>query len=98
MDVYTYSEARQRLATVLDKAESSGKVLIRRKDGSTFALVPENPPNSPLDVPSITADISTEQIVKLVRKERGKSRIRPRPKVKGASLSAAIIEERKRGR
>ena len=41
MLVYTYSEARQKLARVLDEAESQGKVLIRRKDGRTFALVPE---------------------------------------------------------
>ena len=37
MEVYTYSEARQKLAEVLQQAESTGKVLIRRKDGLTFA-------------------------------------------------------------
>ena len=41
MQVYTYSEARQKLALVLDQAENTGEVLIRRKDGRTFALVPE---------------------------------------------------------
>ena len=41
MQVYTYSEARQKLARVLEQAESAGKVFIRRKDGRTFALVPE---------------------------------------------------------
>ena len=74
MDVYTYSEARQNLSSVLDKAESSGKVLIRRKDGKTYALVPERPTASPLDVPSIKADISTREIVTLVRQERGRIR------------------------
>ena len=74
MDVYTYSEARQNLSSVLDKAESSGKVLIRRKDGKTYALVPERPTASPLDVPSIKADISTQEIVTLVRQERGRIR------------------------
>ncbi len=38
MQVYTYSEARQNLATVQKEAESSGKVIIRRKDGQTFAF------------------------------------------------------------
>jgi len=33
MVIYTYSEARQKLASVLDEAESKGKVLIQRKDG-----------------------------------------------------------------
>jgi hypothetical protein len=74
MNVYSYSEARQCLAGVLDQAASTGKVLIRRKDGSTFALTPERTPNSPLDVPSIDADISTSDLVSLVRKERGRIR------------------------
>ncbi len=38
MHVYTYSEARQKLASVLEQAEATGKVIIRRKDGRTFAL------------------------------------------------------------
>ncbi|MYD61689.1 MAG: type II toxin-antitoxin system Phd/YefM family antitoxin [Gemmatimonadetes bacterium] len=75
MDVYTYSEARQKLASVLDKAESSGKVLIRRQDGRIYALVPERPTASPLDVPSIKADISTQEIVTLVRQERENKRV-----------------------
>ena len=74
MDVYTYSEARQKLSSVLDKAESTGKVLIRRKDGRTYALVPERPTASPLDVPSIEADISTQEVVTLVRQQRRKIR------------------------
>jgi len=74
MNVYTYSEARQRLASVLEKAKATGKVFIRRKDGSTFALTPVSLPTSPLDVPSIKADISTKEIVSLVRKERGRTR------------------------
>ena len=74
MNVYTYSEARQNLSNVLKKAESDGKVLIRRKDGKTYALVPERPTASPLDVPSIKADISTQEIVTLVRQERGRIR------------------------
>ena len=74
MDVYTYSEARQKLATVLDQAAATGKVLIRRKDGTTFALMPERQKKSPLDVPSIRADITTRDLVSLVRKERGRTR------------------------
>jgi antitoxin Phd len=70
MQIYTYSEARQKLASVLDQAESTGKVLIRRKDGRTFALVPEQIPKSPLDVPSIKADISSQEIVDIIRKGR----------------------------
>lgn len=70
MHVYTYSEARQNLAQLLEQAENSGKVLIRRKDGRTFSLVPEKIVSSPLDVPTIKANITTEEIVALVREGR----------------------------
>jgi len=74
MQVYTYSEARQKLSSVLDRAESTGKVIIRRKDGRTFALIPERTCRSPLDVPSIQATVSTKKLVEIVRKERGRAR------------------------
>jgi hypothetical protein len=70
MQVYTYSEARQKLAMILDQAENSGKVLIRRKDGRTFALVPEKVVSSPLDVPSIEAKVTTQEIVDIIREGR----------------------------
>ena len=74
MQIYTYSEARQKLSGVLDKAESTGKVIIRRKDGRTFALTPEQVPDSPLDVPSIKTTVSTKELVRIVRRERGRAR------------------------
>ena len=74
MRVYTYSEARQKLSSVLDKAESMGKVVIRRKDGRTFALTPEQTRRSPLDVPSIRATVRTEELVDIRRKERSRTR------------------------
>ncbi len=70
MQVYTYSEARQKLALVLEQAENTGKVLIRRKDGRTFALTPERSAFSPLDVPSIKAKITTKEIVDIIREGR----------------------------
>jgi len=74
MQVYTYSEARQKLAEVLEQAESSGKVVIRRKDGRTFALIPEKSLSSPMDVPSVKADISTQEIVEIIREGRERGR------------------------
>jgi hypothetical protein len=70
MNVYTYSEARQKLSAVLDSAKRSGKVLIRRKDGSTFCLTPEAGSQSPLDVKGVNTDISTDEIVSFVRESR----------------------------
>lgn len=70
MEIYSYSEARRKLSKVLDEAEVTGKVLIRRRDGRTYALVPERPAGSPLDVPSVRANISTGEIVSLIRSGR----------------------------
>jgi hypothetical protein len=70
MQVYTYSEARQKLAFILEEAESTGKVLIKRKDGRTFALIPEKIPLSPLNVPSIEANITTQEIIDIIREAR----------------------------
>ena len=76
MDVYTYSEARQHLSSLLDEAESTGKVIIRRKDGRRYAVVPELPPVSPLDMPTVETSITVKEMVKLVRRQRvrGKKR------------------------
>ena len=73
MTVYTYSEARQKLAAVLDQAMKEGAVQIRRRDGKTFVIRPEQPKGSPLDVGSIQADITTEEIIHIIRegRERG---------------------------
>lgn len=70
MQVYTYSEARQKLSIVLEQAENKGKVLIRRKDGRTFALIPEKLSTSPLDVPTIKANVTTKELVDIIREGR----------------------------
>jgi len=70
MQVYTYSEARQKLSVVLEQAENTGKVLIRRKDGRTFALIPEKLATSPLDVPTIKANVTTKELVDIIREGR----------------------------
>ena len=49
MRAYTYSEARQNLASLLETAQRDGAVRIRRKDGRSFVLPPETSANSPLD-------------------------------------------------
>ncbi len=70
MNVYTYSEARQNFASVLDTAKRIGKVLIKRRDGTTFAIVPEKDKRSPLDVPGVRTNVSTKEIVRAVRESR----------------------------
>ena len=54
MKSYTFSEARQNFATVLEQARRDGTVRIQRRDGQSFVLLPEQPTTSPLDVAGIT--------------------------------------------
>lgn len=74
MKTYSYSEARQKLASLLDEARARGPVCIRRKDGSTFILRAEKRPGSPLDVPGVRADLAGEEIVHFIRESRKKQR------------------------
>ncbi len=70
MDAYTYSEARQNLATILDRADETGGVLIRRRDGRVFALTPVTDEGSPFDIPGIKTDITRDEIVEAIRESR----------------------------
>lgn len=70
MTTYTFSEARQKLSSVLDKAKKDGEVLVRRKDGSVFVIRPVSPSGSPLDVEGIDIDLTAEEIVDIVREIR----------------------------
>ena len=72
MKVYTYSEARQQLESVLDAAQQDGAVRIRRRDGRTFVLQLETSKSSPLDVEGVDLGISTSDIVSLVRESRSR--------------------------
>jgi antitoxin Phd len=74
MRVYTFSEARQNFASVLERARREGKVKIKRRDGQTFLVQPEDLQRSPLDVPVVKADFSTDEIVKIVRDMRENAR------------------------
>ena len=70
MIVYTYSEARQKLAKLLEQASSVGEVRIRRKDGQTFVIKPEPVKGSPLDVEGIDLGVTTSEIIKFIHEGR----------------------------
>jgi hypothetical protein len=70
MRTYTYSEARQQFAAVLDQAKREGAVCIRRQDGSTFVLQPMLTAASPLDVPGVKSRLARGELVELLRSER----------------------------
>jgi len=68
--VYTFSEARQKFASLLERARREGAVQIKRRDGQVFLVRPQSSPRSPLDVPGIKTDYTTQEIVDIVRKMR----------------------------
>jgi len=68
--VYTYTEARQQLASLLDRALEDGSVQIRRRDGSAFVVSPEKAFASPLEVPCLDLGLSRHEIVAAVREGR----------------------------
>ncbi len=72
MIIYTYSEARQNFSTVLEKAKSEGKVLIKRRDGSSFILSPVSANVSPLDVKGVNKNIDSSEIVEILREMRSR--------------------------
>ena len=69
MTVYTYSEARRRLADVLNIARSE-EVLIKRRGGETFSVIYRKSNKSPFDVPGIQTKATTNDILAAVRESR----------------------------
>lgn len=71
MRIFTYSEARQNLASLLDIAVHE-EVLITRRDGSHFKLTALSAVehSSPFDVPGIKSGVSTGEIIDTLREGR----------------------------
>lgn len=67
MREYTYSEARQNFASVLEVAQRDGAVRIRRRDGRSFVVQPESMGGSPLDVEGVELGVSSAEIVAMIR-------------------------------
>jgi len=72
MKVFTYSQARQALAAVLDAARKE-EVLITRRGGDTFLLTCKTTAKSPFNVPGIKTRATTEDILEAVRDSRSRS-------------------------
>lgn len=68
--VFTYSEARQNLASLLEKAVQEGEVRVKRKDGQVFIIKPETTLGSPLDVEGIDLQLTKEEIVAFIHEGR----------------------------
>jgi prevent-host-death family protein len=69
MKVYTYSEARQRLANILNIARTE-EVIIKRRGGETFSIIFRKSAKSPFDVPGIKTKATTNDILDAVKESR----------------------------
>jgi antitoxin Phd len=71
MKIYTYSEAREKLAAILEESKTE-EVFIRRRKGDMFAIVPKpgRPRRSPFDVPGMGSKLSRQEIIDAVRESR----------------------------
>ncbi len=71
MKVYTYSEAREKLATILEESKTE-EVVIKRRKGDTYKIIPQpqRSPRSPFDVVGLNKRISSEEIVDAIRESR----------------------------
>lgn len=70
MKVYTYSQARQKLAKLLDEARQEGEVQIKRRDGQSFVIKPVQTKTSALDVPGVRTDLCLDDLNDAVRESR----------------------------
>lgn len=67
---YTYTEARQNLASVLLQADQDGEVTITHRDGRKYIVKVAKRNQSPLDVPCISKNLSREEILDSIREGR----------------------------
>ncbi|OGP56399.1 MAG: prevent-host-death protein [Deltaproteobacteria bacterium RBG_13_52_11] len=70
MKIYTYSQARQKLADILEESKTE-EVVIRRRKGDLFAIVPKSRVRrSPFDVGGLRKDITRKEILEAIRESR----------------------------
>lgn len=72
MKVYTYTQARQNLAEVLNQAKQE-EVIIRRRGGDAFVVVPKAREGSPFDVSGVKTRATTKDVLAAVRESRAKT-------------------------
>ena len=70
MREYSFTEARQNFASVLEEAKKEGVICIRKRDGESFFIKPAIPKRSPLDIEGVDLGLSSTEIVDLVREGR----------------------------
>ena len=70
MKTYTYSQARERLANILEESKKE-EIVIRRRKGDMFSILPKTSSRrSPFDVPGLGKKITRKEILEAIRESR----------------------------
>jgi hypothetical protein len=70
MKIYTYSQAREKLADILEESKKE-EVVIRRRKGDTFSIMPKLPiRRSPFDVAGLRKRITRKEILEAIRESK----------------------------
>jgi hypothetical protein len=70
MKIYTYTEARQKLLSLLEQAAKYGEVRIKRRDGQVFIIKPQKRKGSPLAVKGIKRKLTRREILESIEEGR----------------------------
>jgi antitoxin Phd len=63
MNTYTFTEAREKLASLLDQAARDGEVRIKRRDGKVFVIRLQKRLDSPLNVKGLDLKLTRKDIL-----------------------------------
>ena len=72
MREYSFTEARQHFATILDEAKKDGAVCIKKRDGQVFYIKPAKSKRSPFDIKGVNLGVSSSEIVDIIREGRSR--------------------------
>ncbi len=70
MNIYTFTEAREKLASLLDQAAREGEVRIKRRDGQVFVIRLQKRMDSPLNVKGINLKMTRKEILDSITEGR----------------------------
>jgi prevent-host-death family protein len=70
MKTYTLTEARRKLASLLDEVEQKGEVRIKRRDGQVFVIQLYRRIDSPLNVKGLKLNLTRKDILESLQEGR----------------------------
>ena len=70
MKEYSFTEARQHFASILDEAKKEGIVCVKKRDGEAFYIKPAISKKSPLDVKGVDLGMTATEILDAIRESR----------------------------